>query len=86
MGAARSSLILMSVLLAACEHMEAGNPRLRQCGFLYSPNGEHAAYFAWGGGASVEAVACSTRCATVLEFAVGPRLAYRKRGQEAAAK
>ena len=73
----RFILCLLVLLLTACEHVGGGVARARECSLTYSPDGAHAAYFTWRGGASVEAVACNQQCAVVLELPVAGPPAYR---------
>jgi hypothetical protein len=46
----------------------AAEPRLRQCGFSYSTDRNHAAMFTWRGGDQVELVVCDFSCSSLRAY------------------
>jgi hypothetical protein len=43
-------------------------PSVRQCGFSYSPDGNHVALFSWRGGSRVELVVCDFSCSPLRAY------------------
>lgn len=73
---------ILALALGGCAHVGWPGGRPMLCGQSWSPDEEHTAHFGWNGGGTVEAVACSTRCETVLSLPAASFLAYRWTGPD----